>query len=254
MGQFFSYNNPSTQDNDYYIAKPIISEYECSSATESKIIQHSNFNEIQNNTYSKVVTSNIIVHNYDINSNTTIVDHKQIIKHNPLNIGPVSGKKGDEIYSKDKPWHPGSERAYGYYRCLCGSWWTSAYSWADKSQKCKKCGTDIIPYKQEPLKSRDDNNDEDRQRKPHIQSLCEKCRELGRLCTITMELSKKFNGDVIIKGLPIDITELKLKEEYRKFGPILRLYLPPLKLEYSSRVAYITYQNPAVAIRKFNGD
>ncbi len=96
--------------------------------------------------------------------------------------------------------------------------------------------------------------------KPHMQDLCQKCKELGRLCTLEMKLSshKDYPNDVVVKGLPIDITEPQLIETFRAYGSILRVYLPEPKHESSSssvsrnRIAFITFQNPQVALQKFN--
>ncbi|XP_033125612.1 zinc finger CCHC domain-containing protein 24-like [Anneissia japonica] len=47
-------------------------------------------------------------------------------------------------------------------------------------QECQKCGRNVYPYKQTPLK-KGANGPTDLS-KQHPQSLCEKCKELGFYC------------------------------------------------------------------------
>ena len=93
-----------------------------------------------------------------------------------------------------------------------------------------------------------------RQTDPHIQDFCDDCQKRGRLCSLRMERSNsaKHSQDVVIKGLPLDITGEQLREIFENYGTISRSYLPPLKPEFSSRIAFITFQNPVSALQKFN--
>jgi len=165
---------------------------------------------------------------------------------------PVSRARGEEQITEEKPWHPGQGRSFGFYRCSsCGAQWTSAYSWADETQSCKDCGNRVLPHKQKPLNQ---NPDPEKLKKPHMQELCGKCQKLGRLCTLSMEPSKsrEHPDDVVVKGLPLDITEEQLIIIFRPYGAILRAYIPPPRPGFSNRIAFITFQNPKAALQKFN--
>lgn len=71
-------------------------------------------------------------------------------------------------------------RLYGYFNCgYCRSFWTSGCSWLNKGQECKKCIRTIYPFDKKDLKK---NKISENQNKPHLSSLCEKCRELGFSC------------------------------------------------------------------------
>ena len=206
------------------------------SEADSNPLQYGSYPPPLNNTneikYNDVKTDNIS-NNNNINDN-----------------GPYSGAKGQEISSAQQPWHPGKGKAFGFYQCKCGSRWTSGNSWADETQDCKGCGKAIIPYKQQPLEPK---STEDKVTKPHEQELCSKCQKLGHLCSMTMELSKKNPKDVYVKGLPSDITEDTLKKLFRPYGPILRVHLLKPQDTNQSRAAFITFQNPKMALERFNG-
>jgi hypothetical protein len=79
-----------------------------------------------------------------------------------------------------------SHRVFGYFKCSkCHKNWTSAVSWKDKWQKCKKCEAMIYPYNQRPLEKSEHATDIIN-KSPHDQLRCEKCVQLGRLCCPSM--------------------------------------------------------------------
>lgn len=82
-----------------------------------------------------------------------------------------------------------SHRVFGYFKCnKCHKNWTSAVSWKDKWQKCKKCESMIYPYNQHPLEKGEHTADTTNaiNKSPHDQLRCEKCVQLGRLCCPSM--------------------------------------------------------------------
>ncbi|EDO49453.1 predicted protein, partial [Nematostella vectensis] len=81
--------------------------------------------------------------------------------------------------------YQGKRRVFGEFTChQCSRSWQSGNSWANTGQKCQTCDIMIYPHHQRPLE-RSSKDDEDKidKSKPHPQSLCEKCRQLGRPCT-----------------------------------------------------------------------
>ena len=143
-------------------------------------------------------------------------------------------------------------KAYGYYASACGSRWESAHSWANETQDCKQCGEMVYPYRQEELKHEDNYNG--KSKVPHLQDLCGMCRKLGRSCTLMMSASGNVNypNDVLIKGLPMDINEFKLKEKFASYGEILKITIPEPNKESNSRIAFITFENREEALHNFN--
>lgn len=150
------------------------------------------------------------------------------------------------------------KKKYGYYECSCGAWWKSGHSWACETQDCKQCGEQVYPYRQKDLQPRINNVDEPKV--PHKEDLCGMCRKLGRSCTLMMSASDKMSAsgktmypnDVVIKGLPMDITETKLREQFKEYGTIVRVnILAPRPTSYS-RIAFITFENREIALERFN--
>ncbi|XP_071949025.1 zinc finger CCHC domain-containing protein 24-like [Antedon mediterranea] len=78
--------------------------------------------------------------------------------------------------------YQGSARRFGEFYCSgCKRSWCSANSWANKGQECQRCGVNIYPHKQTPLK-KPDGLDKSDVSKQHPQYLCQKCKELGFYC------------------------------------------------------------------------
>ena len=78
--------------------------------------------------------------------------------------------------------YQGEKRCYGYFKCTaCDKLWESGNSWADAFQKCKRCDRGVYPYKQKELEKPDGDEKIDT-KKPHLQELCSKCKELGYCC------------------------------------------------------------------------
>ena len=75
----------------------------------------------------------------------------------------------------------GTGKRFGYFQCKrCNRKWQSAHTWKDYSQDCKKCGSAVVPYRQELLVPSENGIDKN---KVHPMELCEKCLELGYPCT-----------------------------------------------------------------------
>lgn len=58
-------------------------------------------------------------------------------------------KKKDEPDKKKLTLYQGKRRSFGWFNCKdCKISWTSANSWANTYQKCKKCNREIYPFRQ----------------------------------------------------------------------------------------------------------
>ena len=76
--------------------------------------------------------------------------------------------------------YQGPNRRFGLYECKCGNAWSSAASWANKSQECQECGRKFVYlHKQYRLRPPLDDTKE----KPHPAEDCEMCKYLLRICT-----------------------------------------------------------------------
>lgn len=74
-----------------------------------------------------------------------------------------------------------THRVFGYFSCgNCRNSWTSAASWTNKWQKCKRCESKCYPYEQHELLISEGGHSSGLQ--PHDTERCEKCIELGRIC------------------------------------------------------------------------
>ncbi len=167
-----------------------------------------------------------------------------------------------DIHSETEPSSSMQRKMYGYYECDCGAWWESAHSWADETQDCKSCGNQVFPYEQEELKHKDP--DENSVNKPHMEDLCGMCQKLGMSCTIFMEIAQPPKNkpkssyhvhqkpDVRVKGLPNDITEEKLRKMFARYGDISRVHILKQDPRFSTRVAFITFDDPEAVVDQFN--
>lgn len=90
----------------------------------------------------------------------------------------------------------------------------------------------------------------------HVEEFCEECQRLRRPCNLRMEVSKStaHPEDVVIKGLPLDITEERLMEIFQRYGQILRTYILPANPQFLGRMAFITFAKPRAAFEKFNSE
>ena len=145
------------------------------------------------------------------------------------------------------------KKAYGYYHCSCGGWWESAHSWATESQKCKKCGEDVYPYRQEELQPKNEEDYGIDPKKSHREDLCGMCKKLGRSCTLIMSASgnARYPNDVVVRGLPMDINEPQLRRQFSQYGEILRVNIPAPRDGTHSRIAFITFYNREAAMQRF---
>lgn len=74
-----------------------------------------------------------------------------------------------------------NNRMFGYYKCsICDNQWTSAYSWEDKWQKCRRCKKLIYAYNQEKLIK----SIHQKLFKSHDRSSCQVCIESGIGCNL----------------------------------------------------------------------
>ena len=79
--------------------------------------------------------------------------------------------------------YQGNRRVYGYFQCGgCNKTWESGNSWKDTFQKCKRCNSEVYPYKQKALEKIGDDDSNIDQNKHHPQHLCGKCQSLGYYC------------------------------------------------------------------------
>ncbi len=77
--------------------------------------------------------------------------------------------------------YQGEDIVFGEFQCGgCNHRWSSASSWKDIWQKCKKCGSKCYPYTQSPLLLHDDGNM--MELRSHKVRWCQKCLQLGRSC------------------------------------------------------------------------
>ncbi|XP_042886503.1 zinc finger CCHC domain-containing protein 24-like isoform X1 [Penaeus japonicus] len=85
-----------------------------------------------------------------------------------------------KMKTENKTPYQGNRRTCGYFQCKkCNKHWFSANTWANCSQKCKSCNSDVYPYKQVRHQKSDEPPKEIR---PHPQEMCQKCRQLGYFC------------------------------------------------------------------------
>lgn len=144
-------------------------------------------------------------------------------------------------------------KKYGYYECSCGAWWESAHSWAHETQDCKQCGENVYPYRQEELRPRNTDT-ADEPNAHHREDLCGMCRRLGRSCTLIMSASgnARYPNDVVIRGLPMDITESQIRQRFGTYGTILAIRIPEPRENYRYRIAFITFTDREIALQRFN--
>ncbi len=82
-----------------------------------------------------------------------------------------------------------SHRVFGEFQCgLCKSTWSSAATWKDKWQQCRRCESKCFPFSQHVLLKSNRDEDEDT-RRPHHMQRCQKCKEKGGLCCPSMYYS-----------------------------------------------------------------
>jgi RNA recognition motif-containing protein len=62
----------------------------------------------------------------------------------------------------------------------------------------------------------------------------------------------RYPNDVLVKGLPMDINESKLKEKFRSYGAILKVTIPAPKEHSQYRITFITFEDREAALQKFN--
>eukprot|EP01084_Bolivina_argentea_P024241 45188_1 len=96
-------------------------------------------------------------------------------------------------------------RRYGYYRCNCGRYWRSAYTWCYRNtnqpeygQDCQRCQNEVFAYRVEhllvPNKNEIRNDDLS---KNHNQALCHKCRHKSHPCSSNMNfVSNTYISDI----------------------------------------------------------
>ena len=146
------------------------------------------------------------------------------------------------------------KKKYGYYECSCGAWWESAHSWAHETQDCKQCGENVYPYRQEELRHRNVDADDEPNKAPHREDLCGMCKRLGRSCTLIMSASgnARYPNDVVIRGLPMDINESQIRQRFGTYGTILTIKIPEPRENSRYRIAFITFTDRETALQRFN--
>lgn len=182
--------------------------------------------------------------NFSYSTTYNYAAYQTNVQHNSLPAPRITPSHDDAAIKKK----------YGYYECSCGAWWESAHSWAHETQDCKQCGENVYPYRQEELRPRNTNADDEPNRAPHREDLCSMCRRLGRSCTLIMSASgnARYPNDVVIKGLPIDITETQIRQRFGTYGTILAIRIPEPRENYRYRIAFITFADREIALQRFN--
>ena len=80
--------------------------------------------------------------------------------------------------------YQGKKRVFGEFQCSkCNRKWASGNSWANAGQECQNCRIMVYPYHQRDLEKPAEEDYERDLNKPHIQEMCEKCKQLGRDCS-----------------------------------------------------------------------
>ena len=89
-------------------------------------------------------------------------------------------------------------------------------------------------------------------RKFHVQDFCHKCQFFGRLCTLTMERSRS-SKDIVVRGIPLNMNEMKMRDVFSIYGYIMGIHQLPIRQGYRTKIAFITFLDPELALSKFNG-
>ncbi|XP_071954090.1 zinc finger CCHC domain-containing protein 24-like [Antedon mediterranea] len=90
-----------------------------------------------------------------------------------------SKTRQSETQPEAKTPYQGKKRAFGEFKCTsCRKTWSSANSWANMGQQCKKCKINVYPHKQNPLKPTEGEYN----REHHNNNLCEMCTKLRYSC------------------------------------------------------------------------
>ncbi|RXG61295.1 Zinc finger CCHC domain-containing protein 24 [Armadillidium vulgare] len=95
--------------------------------------------------------------------------------------GSLNGKPKLTPFQGKKPLTPyqGNDQCFGWFLCTkCNKSWSSAYSWANTHQQCKRCLGNIYPYMQKKL----ERGQGKATKTPHPMDLCGKCKTLGFNC------------------------------------------------------------------------
>ena len=250
---------------DYKIRKSNETSSYSSSTQPTKTTSYSYVSPQQHAVYSSN-SSAIPIIKHDTSKNIMPM-FDSIYKPNAIGDFNKEYKVGSEVSVDDgmEASHSVQRKMYGYYECDCGAWWESAHSWANETQDCKGCGNKVFPYDQEDLKPRKPIElDETGLNKPHREDLCGMCKKLGMSCTIFMEIAKPSinkpkssyyanqKPDVRVKGLPNDITEEKIRKMFASYGDISRVHILKQDPRFSTRVAFITFDDPEAVVDQFN--
>ena len=127
------------------------------------------------NIFKNYLQNNIVF--LDIIKNNIIKNNTSLIMHadNQISLRYLTPFQGADTH-----------RVFGHFKCNnCNKKWTSASSWKNKWQKCKKCDCKIYPYDQHVLE-KDNSTKQLNNKLPHDRERCEKCIEHGKLCCPSM--------------------------------------------------------------------
>lgn len=91
---------------------------------------------------------------------------------------PFPGANGKWVGREEFPFN----KSFGRFRCRKGHFWQSAHAYHNYHQKCKKCNNETLP--QYMWLNNGDRREDGKKSggKPHDESRCGKCRELGEPC------------------------------------------------------------------------
>ena len=99
---------------------------------------------------------------------------------------------------------------FGEFFCKkCDRRWSSGNAWEGRGQQCKRCLTNILPHTLRRLWR--PQHLADHEQKPHMEELCEKCKELGHSCRSQPSYDEESvistsDSSVVSDGPPDDAT------------------------------------------------
>jgi len=114
----------------------------------------------------------------------------------------------------------GDGKLFGYFECVCGKWWESAYAHANSWQKCTDCNREVYPEWMEELQYSGEQN----LNKPHRSDLCQRCLS-GKSCVYKEPESRK----------PHTKTPDKPAKHSAKSKPRAKVFLQPKKTVVESQ-------------------
>ena len=98
-------------------------------------------------------------------------NNKQVIKISNKTKKPLTPYQGDN-------------KCFGHFKCSCGKAWKSGHTWANSSQQCNSCNSNVYPFVQVKLQKKNNAI----KTKPHYAKKWQVCTKLGRDCTLLFKI------------------------------------------------------------------